>query len=77
MREGLSIVEYDEEEVCQEIEEQLGVLPVRLGYQPQRAWYLQEYWIKEAATEAIVRYAYAETKRLHVYISKDYDESKH
>ena len=27
---------YDEEEVCQEIEDQLGVLPVRFGYRPQR-----------------------------------------
>jgi len=64
--------EYDEEEICQEIEDQLGVLPVRLGYQPQ-GMILQEYWIKDDQ-DAIIRYAYG-TKRLHVYISKDYDES--
>lgn len=65
--------EYDEEEVCQEIEEQLGVLPVRLGYQPQ-GMVLQEYWINKAATEAIVKYTCGE-KKLHIYISKDYDNS--
>ena len=64
--------EYDEEEVCQEIEDKLGVLPIRFGYQPQ-GMILQEYWIKDDQ-DAILRYAY-ETKRLHVYISKDYDES--
>ena len=64
--------EYDEEKVCQEIEDQLGVLPVRLGYQPQ-GMVLQEYWIKDDQ-DAILRYVYG-TKQLHVYISKDYDES--
>ena len=63
---------YDEEEVCQEIEDQLGVLPVRLGHRPQDM-VLQEYWIKDDQ-EAILRYVCG-TKRLHVYISKDYNES--
>ncbi len=63
---------YDEEEVCQEIEDQLGVLPVRFGYQP-KGMILQEYWIKDDQ-DAILRYVYG-TKQLHVYISKDYDES--
>lgn len=63
---------YDEEEVCQEIEDQLGVLPVRFGYRP-KDMILQEYWIKDDQ-DAILRYAYG-AKRLHVYISKDYDES--
>lgn len=64
--------EYDEEEVCQEIEDQLGVLPVRFGHRPQDM-VLQEYWIKDDQ-EAILRYVCG-TKRLHVYISKDYYES--
>ena len=64
---------YDEEEVCQEIEDQLGVLPVRFGYQPQ-GMVLQEYWIKDKLKEAIMRYVCNE-KQLHVYISKDYDDS--
>ena len=63
---------YDEEEVCQEIEDQLGVLPVRFGYR-SKDMVLQEYWIKDDQ-DAILRYVYG-TKRLHVYISKDYDES--
>ena len=65
---------YSEEEVCQDIENQLGVLPVRFGYQPQ-GMVLQEYWINEDATEAIVKYACGEEKRIHIYISKDYDNS--
>lgn len=64
---------YDEEAVCQEIENQLGVLPVRFGYQPQ-GMVLQEYWIKDKLKEAIMRYVCNE-KQLHVYISKDYDDS--
>ena len=64
--------EYDEEKVCQEIENQLGVLPVRFGYRP-KDMILQEYWIKEDQ-DAVLRYA-CETKQIHVYISKDYDES--
>ncbi len=63
---------FDEEEVCQEIEDKLGVLPVRFGYRPKEM-ILQEYWIKDDQ-DAILRYAYG-AKRLHVYISKDYDES--
>lgn len=65
--------EYDEEEVCQEIEDQLGVLPVRLGYQPQ-GMKLQEYSIKQDAKEAVLRYGFGENQ-LHIYISKDYDNS--
>ncbi len=63
---------YDEEEVCQEIEDQLGVLPVQFGHRPQDM-VLQEYWIKDDQ-DAILKYACG-AKRLHVYISKDYDES--
>ena len=64
--------EYDEEEVCQEIENQLGVLPVRFGYQPQ-GMQLQEYWIQDNQ-DVILRYACG-TKIIYFYISKDYDES--
>ena len=64
---------FDEEEVCQEIEDKLGVLPVRFGYQPQ-GMQLEEYWINEVATEAIVKYTCGEEK-IHIYISKDYDNS--
>lgn len=64
---------YDEEEVCQEIEDQLGVLPVRFGYQPQ-GMVLQEYWIKKDDKEATLQYVYNE-KQIYVYISKDSTES--
>ncbi|RHT82518.1 DUF4367 domain-containing protein [Clostridiaceae bacterium AM27-36LB] len=64
---------YDEEEVCQEIEDQLGVLPVRFGYQPQ-GMVLQKYWIKKDDKEATLQYVYNE-KQIYVYISKDSTES--
>lgn len=63
---------YDEEEVCQEIEDQLGVLPIRFGYQP-KGMQLENYWIKYE-NEVILKYAFDENK-LHVYISKDADMS--
>lgn len=63
---------YDEEEVCQEIEDQLGVLPVRFGYQP-KGMNLEKFWITEEK-EAILKYT-CESEMIHVYISKDYDES--
>ena len=64
---------YDEEEICQEIEDQLGVLPVRFGYQPQ-GMVLQKYWIKKDDKEATLQYVYNE-KQIYVYISKDSTES--
>ena len=64
---------YDEEEVCREVQETLGVIPVRLGYQPQ-GMYLADYWIDEETREAIIKYR-TEEDHVHVYISKDYKES--
>ena len=63
---------YDEEEVCQEIEDQLGVLPIRFGYQP-KGMTLEKYRITEEK-EAVLKYT-CESEMIHVYISKDYDES--
>lgn len=63
---------YSEEEVCQEIEDQLGVFAIRLGYRP-KGMILQEYWIKKDQ-DAILRYAYGDDQ-IHIYISKDYNES--
>ncbi len=65
--------EYDEEAVCQEIEEKLGVIAIRLGYQPT-GMSLAEYQIEEKANEAIVKYE-LDGKWLYIYISKDYKES--
>ncbi|MDE6895933.1 MAG: DUF4367 domain-containing protein [Lachnospiraceae bacterium] len=64
---------YDEDEVCQEIQEKLGVIPVQLAYQP-KGMYLENYWIDEETREAIIKYS-APKGHVHVYISKDYKES--
>lgn len=65
--------EYDEEEVCQEIEEKLGVIPVRFGYRPKDMT-LSKYDIWEKETEVIVGYKWNE-EYLYVFISKDMSES--
>lgn len=62
--------EFDEEEICQEIEDKLGVLSIRLGYQPQ-GMEIIDYFLDEEGKEAIVEYQYKEHD-LHVYISKDH-----
>lgn len=67
------IREYDEEKVCQEIQEKLGVVPVKLAYQPD-GMRLEDYWVKEEAGEAITKYGVGEYK-VHIYISKDHDIS--
>lgn len=64
--------QYNEEEVCQEIEDKLGVLPVRFGYRP-KGMMLEKYWITEEK-EVVLKYV-CELGIIHVYISKDYDES--
>ncbi|MCI8310972.1 MAG: DUF4367 domain-containing protein [Lachnospiraceae bacterium] len=64
---------YDEEEICQEIEEKLGVIPIRFGYQPD-GMALVEYWIKIDENEVILKYM-TEKDELQVYISKDYKDS--
>ena len=63
---------YSEEEVCQEIEDQLGVLPVRFGYRPKEMT-LEKYRITEEK-EVVLKYV-CESGTIHVYISKDYNES--
>ena len=63
---------YSEEEVCQEIEDQLGVLPVRFGYRPKEMT-LEKYRITEEK-EVVLKYV-CESGTIRVYISKDYNES--
>lgn len=65
--------EYSEEEVCQEIEEKLGVMAPRLIYKPQEME-LFEYWIDSAAGEAIVKYG-KDGNELKIYISRNYDDT--
>ena len=64
--------QYNEEEVCQEIEDEIGVLPIRFGYRP-KGMMLEKYWITEEK-EAVLKYVW-ESSMIHVYISKDYNES--
>ena len=65
--------EYDEEEVCREIEEKLGVIAPRLGYQPEDMK-LSEYWIDAEVGEATVRYKFGDDE-LKIYISKNYHDA--
>lgn len=65
--------QYDEEEVCQEIEEVLGVLPVRFGYRPLDME-MTDYMLEETNKEAMVEYGCGEYN-LYIYISKDYRRS--
>lgn len=61
---------YTEEEVCQEIEEKLGVIAPRLIYKPQ-GMELSEYWIDEEVGEAVIKYRH-ESNELKIYINKNY-----
>lgn len=65
--------EYDEEEVCQQISEELGVIPVRFSYRPEGI-YLYEYWVKKDEKSALLSYEINERK-LYTYISKDFKET--
>ena len=65
--------EYDEEAVCQEIEEKLGVLPVRFKYRPE-GMELTNYLLDESAGEAILEYTIND-KILHITIYKKNDDS--
>jgi hypothetical protein len=65
--------EYEEEKVCQEIEEKLGVLPVRLIYRP-KGMVLDVYTVDEENKESLLCYKY-EQHKLYVYICKEYREA--
>lgn len=65
--------QYDEEEICQEIEDKLGVIPVRLIYRPQ-GMEITNFFLDEEAKEAIIEYEY-EKYNLYIYISKDYKKT--
>lgn len=67
------VSEYDEEEVCQEIEERLGVIPVRFGYRP-KDMALVKYEIEEDTSEVLMSYR-CDGEHFLVYISKDVSES--
>lgn len=65
--------EYDEESVCQEIEEKLGVLPVRFKYRPE-GMVLTDYILDESSGEAILEYT-VKNRILHVFIYEKNNDS--
>lgn len=65
--------EYDEEEVCREIEEKLGVIAPRLIYRPE-GMVLTEYEIYETGDLGVIVYEY-KGNELQIYISKDFREA--
>lgn len=65
--------EFDEEVVCLGIQEGLGVVPIKLCYQPE-GMYLENYWIEDETREAILKYS-VEDNFVYIYISKDFKES--
>lgn len=66
--------QYDEEEVCQEIQDKLGVLPVRFKYRPE-GMELTWYQIDTEVGEAVLEYMIGE-KAFHVFIyEKNTDNS--
>lgn len=65
--------EYDEEEVLREIEDEMGVFPVRFEYRPEKM-NLVKYKIGDATNEAVLKYELGGNE-LHVYISKDYEDA--
>ena len=65
--------QYDDEEVCQEIEEKLGVISPRLVYKPE-GMALAEYEVIDEQNVAFMKYEYNENY-IYFYISKDYIDS--
>lgn len=65
--------EYDEEAVCQEIEEKLGVLPVRFKYRPE-GMVLTDYILDESSGEAILEYT-VKNRILHIFIYEKNNDS--
>lgn len=66
--------EYDEEEICREIEEKLGVIAVQLRYRPE-GMTLKEYEVHEDDGEAFMRYEYAGNSFYIMIDKKHFDSS--
>lgn len=64
--------QYDEEEVCQEIQEELGVLPVRFGYRPEGMTLKECNFF--SGNMVVITYD-CNGKNIHVLISKDFNDS--
>lgn len=66
-------IDIDEDEVCQEIQDKLGVLPVKFKYRPE-GMELTNYLLDESAGEAILEYTIND-KILYITIYKKNDDS--
>lgn len=66
--------QYDEEEVCQEIQEKLGVLPIRFKYRPE-GMELSWYEIDDVSGEAVLEYS-IENVKVHTAIYEKNDDSR-
>lgn len=65
--------QYDEEAVCQEIQDELGVLPIQFKYRPN-GMELTWYQIDLVTGEAILEYSVNENF-IHIYIFEKNDNS--
>lgn len=65
--------ESGEEEICQKIERELGVIPPRLVYKPE-GMVLTEYQLNIEEKDVIMKYEY-DGNHIYIYISKDYNDS--
>ena len=61
-------IDIDEDEVCQEILDKLGVLPVKFKYRPE-GMKLTDYTISEVSHDAVIEYMIND-QILHVFIYK-------
>lgn len=66
-------IDIDEDEVCQEIQDKLGVLPVKFKYRPE-GMALTDYILDESSGEAILEYT-VKNGILHVFLYKKNNDS--
>lgn len=66
-------IDIDEDEVCQEIQDKLGVLPVKFKYRPE-GMELTDYILDESSGEAILEYT-VKNGILHVFIYEKNNDS--
>ena len=68
-----TVIDIDEDEVCQEIQDKLGVLPVKFKYRPE-GMALTDYILDESSGEAILEYT-VKNGILHVFLYEKNNDS--
>ena len=66
-------IDIDEDEVCQEIQDKLGVLPIWFQYRPE-GMELTDYILDESSGEAILEYT-VKNRILHVFLYEKNNDS--